>query len=900
MKNNSNKNTDWYKLEEEEIFSRLNSSHDGLNFEEVRQRQDKYGKNKLPVKKPLNVFKIIFSQFLNPLIYILLIAGILSFTIGEKKDSFFIFIVIFINATIGAFQEWKAEKSAESLQKLLKISIKAKREKKYLNVDSEELVQGDIVFFESGNKVPADTRIITSNNLRVDESLLTGESVPAEKNPEVLTENNLHISERANMLFAGSVIISGRATGIIVETGINTEIGKIAKVITTLDVSKPPLIYRVEKFSKHISYIIILSCTFIAAMELLRGSPFFEVFFMITALAVAAIPEGLPAAVTVALSVGMSRMSKRNVIIRKLTAVEGLGSCTCIASDKTGTLTVNKQTVKLISLPDAKEYKLTGEGYSGEGNVLTKENSVIKTGFNNNLDEIIKTSIICNEANLYKYDSCWDSNGDAVDIAILAMGYKYGLNPDEINENIESITDMPYESEKAYSAKFYRENGNVKVAVKGAFEVISMLCSKMAFNNNLVDIQKDILDNQANRLACEGYRIISVASGSVMEQKQHYSHCDINSLAFLGFICLIDPLKPESISAVEKCRQAGVKVLMVTGDHPATSMAIGKQLGIAESAADVITGSEIETMDDKSLKEVISQKTVFARVSPLQKLNIVDLLIKSGHFVAVTGDGANDAPALRKANIGVAMGSGTDISKDAASIIVTDDNFSSIVSGIEEGRFTYDNIRKVVYLLISAGTAEIALFLFSLVAGLPIPLIAVQLLWLNLVANGLQGVALAFEKGEPQTMKRPPRNPDENIFNKRMIQEIALSGLTMAVISFIVWFWLLKTGWNEFKARNLVLLLMVLFGNIHVFNCRSELVSAFKSPFKNNIFLIAGVFIAQFIHILSMQIPFMQNILKISPVASGEWVILVVTASLLLVIMEIFKKTKSGFNSRIT
>jgi len=890
MKKNSSINTDWYKLEEKEIFNILNSSPDGLTFDEISKRLDKYGKNMLPSIKSPSSFKIIFNQFLNPLIYILLIAGIFAFIIGDKKDSFFIFIVIFINTTIGAFQEWKAEKSAESLQNLLKISIKTKREKKFLNVDSEELVPGDIVFLESGNKVPADIRLITSNNLRIDESLLTGESIAVEKISTILNEDNLHISERENMIFAGTVITSGRATGIIVETGINTEIGKIANVITTLNISKAPLLRRIEKFTKQIAIATILFCFFIATIEILRGKSFFEVFFMITALAVSAVPEGLPAAVTVALSVGMSRMSKKNVIIRKLTAVEGLGSCTCIASDKTGTLTVNKQTVKLISLPDGKEYKLTGEGYSGEGNILTEENFVIKAGFNTTLDEIIKTSIICNEANLYKYNSHWVSSGDSVDIAIFATGYKYGLNPEEINKKLQSITDMPYESEKAYSARFYKENSNIKVAVKGAFEVILALCDKMILNNNIVDIQKDALENQANKLAGEGYRIISVASGNAAEQKEYYSHCDINSLTFLGFMCLIDPLKPESINAVEKCKQAGVKVLMVTGDHPATAMTIGKQLGIVESVEDVITGSELENLNEKSLKEIISKKTIFARVSPLQKLNIVDLLIKSGHFVAVTGDGANDAPALQKANIGVAMGSGTDISKDAASIIVTDDNFSSIVSGIEEGRYTYNNIRKVIYLLVATGAAEILMFLFSLAAGLPIPLVAVQLLWLNLVTDGIQGVALAFEKGEPQVMKKPPRNPDENIFNKLMIQEIILSGLVMSVISFIVWFWLLKAGWSEFKARNLVLLLMVLFENVHVFNCRSEYISAFKTPFKNNVFLIASVFIAQFIHILSMQIPFMQNILQISPVQAGEWTILVLIAFLLLVTMEIFKK----------
>ncbi|MDD3149641.1 MAG: HAD-IC family P-type ATPase [Candidatus Gastranaerophilales bacterium] len=882
----------WHNQKVEDIFIKLNTTTNGLKNDEVQKRLLKFGKNKLPAPKKPSIFKIIFNQFLNPLIYILLAAGILSFIIGDKKDSFFIFLVIFINAAIGSFQEWKAEKSAESLQNLLKILIKAKRDKSELTVNAEELVPGDIVILESGNKVPADVRLISSNNLMVDESLLTGESVAVEKKAVDIEESDLHLSERINMLFAGSVITSGRATGIVVDTGLNTEVGKIAEAITTIDTSKPALIHRMEEFAKHISYVVIVACVFIAAIELFRGQPFVSVFFMITALAVSAIPEGLPAAVTVALSVGMSRMSKRNVLIRKLTAVEGLGSCTCIASDKTGTLTINKQTVRMLALANDGKFDVSGEGYAPTGEVTSEDNNKVQSGYNHNLDELVKTSVIANEASLNKTDQGWISSGDAVDTAILAMGYKYGFNQTEIINNIATITEIPYESEIAYSARFYKDNDKVKIAVKGAFEVISPFCTTMIINGDIVDINRDQLAVQANSLAEQGYRLIAVASGASQEEKNCYTHSDINSLTFLGFICLIDPLRVESASAIKKCKEAGVKVLMVTGDHPATALAIGKQLEIAKTRKDVITGKEIEALKDGELKDILSSKTIFARVTPIQKLEIVDALIKIGNYVAVTGDGVNDAPALRKAHIGVAMGSGTDIAKDVSSMIVTDDNFSSIVSGIEEGRYTYDNIRKVIYLLISTGAAEIFLFLFSLLAGLPIPLVAVQLLWLNLVTNGIQGVALSFEKGEPASMKKPPRNPEEGIFNKLMVQETILSGLVMALFAFTCWLWLIKSGWEETQARNIVLLLMVLFENIHVFNCRSEYTSAFKIPFKNNILLVIGVLMAQGIHILSMQIPLMQNVLKVKPVEPVTWIILLVISSILLFIMEIFKKVK--------
>lgn len=883
----------WYKMDSEEILSKLESNIEGLSEEKAAELLDKYGKNSLPTRKPPGIFQIFFHQFLNPLIYILLVAGTLAFIIGDKKDSLFIFIVILINSIIGAVQEWKAEKSSESLQKLIKVTTQVKRDGKEKQIPSENLVPGDIVILESGNKVPADIRLLSTNNLNVDESLLTGESVPIKKCHDCSLEENLEISEQFNMVFAGSVVTSGRAVGIVTSTALNTEIGKIAEALNIQKTSKSPLIERMEKFAKHISYIVLIVCFIIAAIELYRGKNFTEVFFLITALAVSAIPEGLPAAVTVALSVGMSRMTKKNVLIRKLAAVEGLGSCTCIASDKTGTLTINKQTVRMISLANNGDFQVTGEGYMPEGKILSTDNIEIKKGENDNLDELIKTAIIANEASLYKSDSNWTSNGDAVDVAILAMGYKYGYDNVEISEAINTITEIPYESEIAYSAKFYKENDNVKVAIKGAFEVVIPTCDKMVKNGDVVTIETEKLKNQAISLAKKGYRLISVAIGEAKEEKQHYTHHDIHSLIFLGFICLIDPLREESISAVEKCKEAGVKVLMITGDHPVTALAIGEQLKIANSVKDVITGLEWEALAEEELVNILSSKTIFARVTPMQKLEIVDGLIKIGNYVAVTGDGVNDAPALKKAHIGVAMGSGTDIAKDVSSMIVTDDNFSSIVSGIEEGRYTYDNIRKVIYLLISTGAAEILLFLFALIAGLPIPLVAVQLLWLNLVTNGIQGVALAFEKGELISMRKPPRNPKEGIFNKLMIQETILSGLAISVLAFVCWFWLLKSGWDEFQARNLILLLMVLFENIHVFNCRSEYTSAFKIPFKNNIFLVFGVLIAQGIHIISMQIPMMQNILKVKPVEPFTWLIMLILSASLLLIMEIFKKREA-------
>ncbi len=880
----------YYNYENDRVFKELSSSFEGLSADEVLSRRKKFGKNTLPRKKPPTIFEIILNQILNPLIYILIAAAIFALVAGDIKDSVFIFLVIVINAGIGAFQEWKAEKSSQALEKMLKINARVIREGKETSIESEAIVPGDIVLLESGSKVPADMRLLEVNNISIDESLLTGESVAVEKTTKVL-EGELLAGEQKNMAFAGSVVVSGRARGIITTTGLNTEIGKIAESITSIDTSKPPLIVRMEKFAKQVSIIVLIAAAILAAIEIIKGQPIKEVFFLATALAVSAIPEGLPAALTVALSVGMSRMSRKNVIIKKLSAVEGLGSCTAIASDKTGTLTVNKQTAKVIQLANSKIFRITGEGYSGTGDILDQNNEKALPGNDKSLDQLIKSGIIANEASLYKSNDEWLSQGDAVDIAILALGYKAGIeNVSEFRNSANIVCEIPFESERGYAATIYEEGYKKRVSIKGAFEVLSSICSKMIDENgNEVSIDTHKLKGYVSSLARQGYRVIATAQGDFEKEagSQKCSLEDIKNLTLLGFIGLIDPLRPEAKEAVEKCKEAGVRVVMVTGDHPETAYAIGNELGIVSSEEQIMSGKELAHKSD--FKEFINKINIFARVTPIQKMELVKSLKDTGNFVAVTGDGVNDAPALKKANIGVAMGSGTDISKDVSSIIVTDDNFASIVDGIEQGRFTYDNVRKVIYLLVATGAAEIFLFFFSLAFGLPIPLIAVQLLWLNLVTNGIQGVALAFEAGEEGSMKEPPRSPSEGIFNQLMVKETLISGFFMSVVAFALWFYLLKAGFEQTDARNYVLLLMVLFENFHVFNCRSEKTSAFKIPLKNNYILVIGVLGALSLHIISMYIPIMQEVLGVKPVDLTSFAVLFGLASILLGVMELFK-----------
>lgn len=887
-------NEQWHAYDKEDVYRELKTSDIGLNQEEANKRIQFYGENKLPEGKKVTLIQIILHQLINPLIFILVAAAVASVAIGEGKDAIFIFLVIFINSALGAYQEYNAEKSASSLQKLMRIKARVRRDGKETEVASEELVPGDIVLLESGMKVPADIRLFEVSGLELDESFLTGESIAANKHVAVLQEK-LGIAERTNMAFAGATVLKGRGIGVVVCTGTDTQVGKISQDVTESASAKPPLVQRMEKFIKQISIFIIALSVILAVVLRLQGMDITAIFFFVIALSVSAIPEGLPVALTVALSIATKRMAKRNVIVRKLTSVESLGSCTVIASDKTGTLTVNEQTAKIISLANGTRFTVNGEGYNGEGSVTNSEDKKIEFTENAEISKMARIAVFANEGSLVNENNKWSYHGDAMDVALLGMSYKLGVDPEKWKMEESQIGKIPYESERKFSASFCSVNNSVFIGLKGAVETTLDFCPYMSIDGDIKEIDKNKILADAAEMARGGYRVLAFASGEYkdFQKKEVYENDDIPSLTFYGLVGFIDPLRPEAKVSVEQCNGAGIKVIMITGDHPETAGTIARELGIADTKTPVLTGqilAEAGASDSPAFEELVASTSVFARVSPTQKLEIVDVLIRKGEFVAVTGDGVNDAPALKRANIGVAMGSGTDVAKEVGSMIVVDDNFSSIVAGVEEGRFAYDNVRKVIYLLISTGAAEIILFLASIAAGLPLPLLAVQLLWLNLVTNGIQDVALAFEGGEPGAMKRKPRKPSEKIFNPLMINQTVVSGATMGLIVFGLWYYLnTYTQIDEIHARDLILLLMVFMQNFHTFNCRSERVSAFKVPLKRNIILVFGVIAAQGIHILSMQIPFMQNILRIEPISFNEWLYILALAIPMILVMEVFK-----------
>ncbi len=887
----------WHALSPEEALKRLKSAEGGLSAEEARQRRERLGPNLLPSKEPPGLLAILLHQFKSPLIYILLVAGAVSLLMRETTDAVFIMAVLVLNAGIGTWQEWRAERSAASLQKLLVVQTRVRRAGKEATLSAEELVPGDIVILESGNRVPADLRLLKARNLAVDESLLTGESLAVEKTASPVDETTA-VSDRASMAFAGSTVTSGRGEGLVAATGLRTEVGRISESVTEAASEKPPLLVRMERFAHQISYIVVGASVLLALVAVWRGMPLAEVFFLAVALAVSAIPEGLPVALTVALSVATSRMAKRKVIVRKLTAVESLGSCQVIASDKTGTLTVNQQTVTLLQDPAGTRFAVSGEGYADEGAVEKEKGGALGGRERAWLEDLARASVLCNEAVLSRDNGGWKHSGDAMDVALLALGHKLGLDPESVRKDHPTVSAIPFESERRYAAAFYQDDGAVGVAVKGAAEKVLPLCRKTrSADGEHGDVEAGHLEKDALKLAEEGFRVLAVATGRMEggSVKEEPDEKDLPPLTFLGLVGFIDPLRPEAKDAVTSCREAGLEVVMITGDHPATAAAIARELGIADEASDVITGDELEKWGETDSPEYIEQASthhVFARVSPLQKLHIVEGLVNGGLFVAVTGDGVNDAPALRRANIGVAMGSGTDVAKDTAEMIVTDDSFASIVAGVEEGRHAYANVRKVIYLLISTGAAEVLLFLLAVLTGLPLPLFAVQILWLNLVTNGIQDVALAFEGGEPGAMRRPPRKPTEGVFNRLMVEQTVLSGLVMGLISYGSWAWMMGQGWPEGTARNTVLMLMVLLQNVHVFNCRSEDESAFRAPLRRNRVLVAGVLAAHGLHILALNLPFMQDVLRTEPISLARWGALLLLALPLLAVMEIFKRLR--------
>ncbi|MDD4706117.1 MAG: cation-transporting P-type ATPase [Bacilli bacterium] len=856
-----------------DILKYFNTSLNGLSTIEAQNRLKKDGKNELAKNKKRNFFKIIVNEIKNPILIILIIAGLFSLISKDYIESIAILIIILIDVLMGAIQEWKALKTTDALTDLIKYETKVIRDNKEQMIYSTDLVIGDIVLLESGNKIGADLRIIEDQNLIIDESILTGESIGVIKNSNKKTK-------ASNIAYAGTVVIKGRAKAIVIKTGSNTAIGKIADVVSNMEDAPSPLTIRVNKLSKQISILILIIAIILTILLLYNNAPGKEIFIFVIALSVSAMPEGLPLALTMALTVSSSRMAKNNVIVKKLNSVEALGSCTIIASDKTGTLTLNEQTAKKIVLPSQEEFNITGSGYNDIGKInypVAREKEV---------KDIIFQGIINNEAVIKKENNEFMYFGDTIDVAFLVLGLKT-----KVSKEINLISEIPYESENQYSAAFYEDNNKKYCTVKGSTEKILSFCDKMMINGKAIKIDKESLIKQNEKLALNGYRVIALAKKEVNFKKE-YTEKDLNELIFLGFVCFIDPIRKEAKPSISKCKKAGIKVVMITGDHPLTAANIGKELGLIKNEKNITTGEELEKylqLGEKEFDHFIKDKTVFARVAPLNKLAIVESFKRQNEYIAVTGDGVNDAPAIKAANIGIAMGSGTDVAKDTADMIILDDNFKSIVEGIKHGRIAYSNIRKIVYLLLSCGAAEVLFFILAIVANLPIPLIAIQILWLNVVTDGLQDMALSFEQHEDGVLGEKVSSPENTIFNKDLFFELLVSSLTIGLVVFGFWTFLIKNNVDIILARTYIVTLMVFMQNIHVFNCRSEKRSTFSMPL-NNKFLIFSIVGSIILQVVVLKVDVLTQFLQITNIPLWHIFGIFVVSLPLLIIMEVYKK----------
>ena len=874
----------FYNKKISDIFAELKTSEHGLTTKDAQARQQKYGKNILPKKKADSILKIFLHEFIDPMVLLLVAAIVASVIVGEIVDALVIAGIILVDAIMGTYQENKANHTAEALASLVTVKAKVLRDGEVQTIAAEELTLGDVVLLESGDKISADMRVLEARNFTVDESILTGESVQVAKNSHAIHKEKLAIGDQANMVFSGTTVVSGRAQALVVSIALDTELGKIADSLANTDEEKSPLTIRVEKLSKQISVLVVSIAILIAVLLIIKQVPYNEIFVTVIAFAVSAMPEGLPLALTMALTIASNRMAKKNVIVRKLKAAESLGSCTVIASDKTGTLTVNQQTAKRILLPNGQEYHVSGTGFDASGKVSgpTLAHAV----------DIGLYGALNNEASI-EHD---EPTGDSIDIAFLILAKKLGVK----TQQIKIIDRIPYESENKYSAVFYEQNGETYCTVKGSLEVVKKFCSTVRFtDSNADDFLK--LDLQNENLARDGYRVIALANGKVAA-KSSYSEKDIQQLDFAGMVGFIDPIRKEAVASIRECHEAGIKVLMITGDHPLTAFSIAKDLKLVTDYAQVATSDAV----DEAYKEgkahfdkFVSEKLVFARVTPLQKLHIVNSLKRQGEFVAVTGDGVNDAPALKAANIGVAMGSGTDIARETADMIIVDDNFKSIVAGVKEGRVAYANIRKIIFFLISCGLAEAAFFCLAILCDMPMPLIAVQLLWLNVVTDGIQDFAMSFERAEQGILHEKPRNPKESIFDRALLREIIVSGIIITAVVFAAWCLFINVFQMDVAmARGYAMCLMVFIQNVHAFNCRSERRSAFSVPLRRNPILLFGILGTIILQIIVMEVPALSELLQTVSIPPLQMLGLLGAALIILVLMELYKLAAKAITAR--
>lgn len=892
-----NKQLDWHFLQVDEVIKVLGSNITyGLSHADAKKRLQQIGPNELPKPKRRTILSVFFHQFLSPLIYLLLIAAVIAFFIGEAHDSLVILVVVILNAVIGAYQEGRAEQSLEALRQLAKLKTRVLREGQEQIIEASEIVPGDILVLGSGDAVPADARLVEVSTIAVAEAALTGESLPVVKSIAAIP-GNTPLADRQNMIFAGTYITTGRGTAIVIATGVNNEIGKIAHLAATAVQPKTQLEFKIQKFGRSLVVAAVTIFFMVIGFGLLREIAFSQIFMIAISQMVSLVPEGLPVAMTIALAVGVQRMARRGTIVRRLAAVETLGSTTVICTDKTGTLTRNEMVVTSIYLPaDQREIKVTGVGYAPEGYFVERGNR-LPPNLGKSLVKLFEASALCNDSQLIGPEASspqWRIIGDPTEGALLTLVAKSGLDPLSIRKQYPRTAELPFNSDSKMMATQHSVEGKSIVYLKGAPEILLKFCDSF-YNDNKIEVLNEKLRVEvqaaAKKMADSALRLLAIGfvQDSYIDGSKGFSPF-FGKVTLIGLIGEFDPPRDEVASSVRECQRAGIRPVMVTGDHKATGLAIAKALGISRNEDLAIDGQELDLLSDADLAGKIDRISVFARVHPAQKLRIVEAYQKKGNVVAMTGDGVNDAPALVRADVGVAMGiTGTEVAKEAAKIVITDDNFSTIVAAVSEGRLVYQNIKKLILYLFVTSVDEVVVLFLALILGYPIPLAAVQILWINLVTEGTLTVNLIMEPAEGDEMERSPIPVNQPLLDRALLSRIPLMVLA-SVISTFGWFvYRLSQGIPIAQVQTETFTVLAVCQWFNVLNCRSALRSAFSWDLLKNPWLIGGLIIGNLLQVAVIYWPPLSQFFHTVPIGTEQFFAIGVVASLVLWAEELRK-----------
>jgi Ca2+-transporting ATPase len=882
----------WHELSSDDVLNKIESNKQGLSSGEAKKRLARFGKNELAEKKKAGKLVIFLRQFKSFLVIILIAAAVISFIVDSMIDMIVITMIVIINALFGFRQEYKAEKTIDALKRLSAPDVVVFRNGKKFKISSKQLVPGDIDFLEQGNRVSADMRVIESMNLKLNEASLTGESAPVVKDTDPVKAKN--IADMNNMVFMGTLIAYGRGTAVVTETGMKTQMGHIAEMIESTKEKQTPLQKRLDVFGKKLGVLILVICALVSIIGILHGKPVVDMFLTGVALAVAAIPEGLPAVVTITLTMGLQKLSQHNALVRQLPAVETLGCTTVICADKTGTLTKDEMMISKIWCNN-RMIKVGGSGYKPIGKFFS-DNTAFNPKKDSTLMEMLKFSVLCNNATLEK-DGEWHVIGDPTEGAFIVSAAKAGLDQKALVKKYPRKDEVPFTSERKMMSTVHplKDKRGMFVCSKGAPEILLKSCTTLNKGGRIVKLtdaeRKKILDIN-HKMADEALRVLAIA---YKEGDSFKGESGIESgLTFMGLAGMIDPPRPRVKEDIALCREAGIKVVMITGDHSNTAVAIAKQLNMLKEDSHVVTGSEMSSLSMKELVKMADNITVYARVNPEHKVMIIGALRKRGHIIAMTGDGVNDAPAIKKADIGIAMGvTGTDVAKEASDMILLNDDFSSIVDAVRNGRSIYDNIKGFIRYLLSSNMGEVlTMFIAMLLVFIDpqtgvfvLPLLAVQILWINLVTDGLPALALGTEPAQADIMKMPPRNPNDSILSKETLIFIVFVGVIMCIGTLYIFAAELPMGME--KARSMAFTTLVMFQMFNVFNCRSAKHSLFKIGILSNKKLILAITISILLQLLVLYLPIMQSAFGTTGLGLLDWFNVLVISVTVLIIVQI-------------